>query len=123
MSKKSPETAVDPYMKGLTPLPVSEVELAFPANVKRLMPSWLDIPEEFRDYSAHGKWNTTFSDMFYVGIKNIEIKPKDGIDPAVAWNHLRCIMRSYEPKHEHKEAACAYLMSIWFEYITYEKAK
>ena len=122
MPKKSAAQIVeDHHMKGLTPLAVDDVTMAFPGSIRHLMPAWDKIPEEFRDYNAHGKWNGVFSDMFYSGAKSLKFSPKEGIDTATAWRHIRCIMGSYEPKHEHKEAACAYLMSLWFEDITYEK--
>jgi hypothetical protein len=32
-------------------------------------------------------------------------------------------MSSWEPKHEHKEAGCAYLLSEFFDDVNYKKAK
>jgi hypothetical protein len=48
---------------------------------------------------------------------------KEGIDRSVAMRHLKCIMSSWEPQHEHKTAGVAYLMSLWFEKFEYEKVK
>jgi hypothetical protein len=48
-----------------------------------------------------------------------EIKPKEGVDVDKALRHIQAIMRSYQPKHEHKEAAVAYLLSQWFDDVTW----
>lgn len=77
------------------------------------MPPYSEIPEEF--LWANGKWNEFFSDMFYSGIKDLKLNPRDGVDTRKALRHMRCVASSYEPEHEHKEAAVAYLMSLWFE--------
>jgi hypothetical protein len=91
------------------------------ASVLTIMPRYEDIPADFRQF--HNKWVRFFSDMFYVGIKIKQLKPKDGIDAAKALRHLRTIAVSFEPKHEHKEAAVAYLASQWFDDIEYEKVE
>jgi hypothetical protein len=94
----------------------------FPASVAQYMPLYSEIPDEFKRHNGT-VWNRLFSDMFYCGLTNLEAKPKDGIDADKAWTHLRVISRSFEPKHEHKEAAFAYLASQWFESATWERAK
>lgn len=99
---------------------ISDIELAFPAQVSHLMPKWEDIPGEFKRHNGT-KWNKIFSHWFFNGVKNLVMTPKDGIDSNKAFRHIRCIMGSFEPKHEHKEAAVAYLMSQWFEDITFDK--
>jgi len=43
------------------------------------------------------------------------LKSKPGIDRKAAIRHIKAIMASYAPKHEHKEAGCAYLFALWFE--------
>ena len=44
------------------------------------------------------------------------IKPiKQGISLSLALRHLGACLSSWEPKHEHKTAGVAYLMSLWFE--------
>lgn len=103
----------------MKPADLTAAEQAFRATVKHLMPKYEDIPEEFR--CGANKWVHVFSDFFYVGAKNINWKAKDGINRDKAIRHVRTIMGSCEPKHEHKAAACAYLMSLWFDDITYDK--
>jgi hypothetical protein len=44
---------------------------------------------------------------------------KEGVDGNLAFRHLSAIQRSFTPKHEHKEAAVAYLASLWFEDVDY----
>lgn len=84
------------------------------------MPSYDEIPEEFKRYS-NSKWSKFFNDMFFIGIQELELKPNKGIDKDKALNHLRLWARSFEPKHEHKEAAFAYMASIWFKDVKYKR--
>ena len=107
-----------------TVFPIAEVfdlDIAFPANVSHLMPAYEDIPREFKHGS--GKWNRLVSDWFFCGLKNLQLVPKDGTDQTKALRHIKAIIGSFEPKHEHKEAACAYLLSQWFSDATWERAK
>lgn len=77
-------------------------------------PMMAEIPDEFK---RHGGtiWNNVFSQWFYKGIKVDVFVPKKGIDKEKALMYIGALMRSWAPKHEHKEAAVAYLMSLWFE--------
>ena|ERR1017187_8061402 len=103
---------------------VDKVTQAFPAKVKHLMPEWSSIPEEF--HNGYTPYDKLFSACFYGGLSSLKLVPKEGIDQNKAWIHLRAIMGSYEPKHEHKQAAVAYLLSQWFEHaewVTKDGAK
>lgn len=94
----------------MTPIAVTGLDMAFPANVTRLMPP--DIPEEF--YRQGSEWDRIASAGFHPGWSpDIEFHMKDGIDGATAYRHLCCILRSYQPKQEDKIAAVAYLLSEW----------
>lgn len=99
---------------------ISDIQAAFPTDVSHLMPKWEEIPEEFREFRGT-PWNEIFNVWFYSGLKNMKATPKPGIDRNKAIRHIMTIMRSFEPKHEHKEAAVSFLMSEWFESITYNK--
>ena len=99
---------------------VSIIDVAFGGNIKKLLPKWEEIPEEFKNMNNSTKWNKVVSDWFFCGLKNAEWIPKDGIDSSKALAHVRAILVSFEPKHEHKEAGCAYLLNEWFEGVTYE---
>lgn len=102
----------------MNPIPVSDLEIAFPASIEKLMPKYEDIPKEFK--RGDTKWNKIMSTWFFSGLKKFDPKPKNGIDVKMAIRHLKAILGSYEPKHEHKEAAVAYLMSKWFEDAEWE---
>lgn len=65
----------------------------------------------------HGRtpYNDLFSELFFNGGK---ISFKDGVEEDFknnAWPYCRGLMRSFAPKHEHKEAVCAMLMSELLE--------
>lgn len=94
------------------PLPVDDVRLAFPSGISHLMPRYADIPDEFK--RMKNPWCEWQSKWFYGGLSSWP-KMKPGIDQVKAKRHLAAIQRSFEPKHEHKEAAVAYLASLWME--------
>lgn len=112
-----PTPEAPPFM----PLPVSGRDLAFPTSVAKHLPPWDSIPDEFKGLS--GKWNQLVTDWFFLGIKLVKVDPKPGIDAEAALRHIKYCLGSFEPKHEHKEAGVAYLLSLWFEDIQYEVAK
>ncbi len=96
------------------PTPVSDIEVAFPTEALKLMPSMEEIPKEFKLYPG-GYYNKLFSEWFYKGISRDRLPAKDGVDQSTAIRHLLCVIGSFEPQHEHKAAAAAYLMSLWIE--------
>lgn len=79
----------------------------------KLMPTWVQIPPEFR----HGKtpWNQFAAEWFFRGFSQWPFQPKPGIDHKAAVSQLNTIQRSFDPQHEHKDAAVAYLLSLWYE--------
>lgn len=104
------------------PWEVRDLDIAFPAGALERMPAWEDIPEEYRS-NSYREWPLKFwTDAFHWGIKNnVAIYPKNGIDPEKAFRHLRSIVGSFEPKHEHKMAALSYLTDKWFDSIEWER--
>lgn len=94
------------------PTKISDIDVAFPGSVRNLMPEYALIPEEFKGRS--GKWVEWQSDWFYSGLSAMP-QAKEGIDLKDAMRHLKAIQGSWEPKHEHKQAAVAYLASLWLE--------
>jgi hypothetical protein len=100
---------------------VSDVDLAFPTvNAETSwVPKYKDIPDEFR-IGRSTKWNKLFEDMFYFGVKDLKLIPKEGVDPERAYRLLQCLKGSFGLKHEHKTSAFAYLASQWFEDVYYE---
>lgn len=68
----------------------------------KISQSWLDLQE---------RW-------FFNGLPNNTVFTcKDGIDLNAALNHLAACQQSFQPKHEHKKAGVAYLMSLWFDEV------
>lgn len=92
---------------------LTAADVAFPATVRHLMPNMSDIPTDFKKWDGT-KWNKFFNDLFYCGVITDGLVPVDGIDKSKALRHLKCVAGSFEPKHEHKAAAVAYLASLWF---------
>jgi len=97
----------------MQPMEVTESELTFPTSVERFMPP--DLAGLRRDRKVSRSWDKFVGQWFYVGADAKLLIPKPGIDKAVALRHLKYIMHSYEPKHEDKVTAVAYLMGEWFE--------
>lgn len=97
------------------PKEVSQLDMAFGAagGLAKYLPAWKDIPDWF---THHGRtWaNKLISTWFFDGLNPSILVPKEGIDKNLALRHLKTCMGSFEPKHKHKEAGCAYLMSLWF---------
>lgn len=92
--------------------------LAFgPRSISDLIPKREDIPADF--WYSRTKWNKIVSDWFFCGLEEVKFFPKDGIDAEMAFQHLRAVISSWSIKHEDKEAFAAYLMSLWFDDITY----
>jgi hypothetical protein len=99
--------AADPWAK---PKPVTGLDMVFGVNaVKEFMPPMASIPDIVEG------WRRFQMEWFYGGLKDAKVTPKPGIDKGEALAHLKSIQSSFEPKHEHKVAAVAYLASRWFE--------
>jgi hypothetical protein len=100
------------------PQVISDALYAYPATVKHLMPPYEEIPEEFHYIS--NKWVRIQQRWFFDGLpEKTYFKMKEGIEGDLALRHLSAIQRSFEPKHEHKEAAVAYLMSLWMDDVVF----
>jgi len=96
----------------MLPVPeVSGLDCAF-GSIKHL-PAYEAIPEEFK--SDHNPFVKLQQKWFFTGLDGDEIKPKKGVVAGNAFAALRAIQSSYEPRHEHKQAGVAYLMSQWFD--------
>lgn len=104
------------------PSEISNLQAAFPASVRHLMPRYEDIPDDFRRHGGRGdaaKWVKAQNAWFFGGIKKSQFIRKSGVDAEKAFRHLAAIQGSFEPKHEHKEAAVAYLASPWFDDVRF----
>jgi len=81
------------------------------------MPPMEEIPDEFKGFGRN-EWCEIARTWFFSGLnKDTKVYAKDGVDADKAFRVLQAIQGSFQPKHEHKEAAVAYLMSEWFEKI------
>ncbi len=103
----------------MTPIEVTDLDMAFPAHVKNMMPD-LKSPEvqSWGKAKENKQWFELQADWFYKGLTgDVHFEVKEGIDGKKAMRHLSCIQRSFEPKHEEKELAVAYLFSLWFKSV------
>lgn len=100
----------------MKPTKVSDLEMAFPANVLHMMPAYKDIPEEFK--RGNTPQNKLIQKLFYEGGQVSWLITKPGIEKRDALRTISCILSSFEPKHEHKEAGTAILLAEWFEPFT-----
>lgn len=97
---------------------VTDLDIAWGSGALKWMPAWEDIPEEFRNMNCNTEWNEITRQWFYSGLpRSTKFVPKDGVDPEKALRAIKATLGSFEPKHEHKEAAVAYMLSCWFEKV------
>ena len=101
----------------MLPIPeVTDIDIAFPARPP--LPAWDDIPEDFRRERGDAKdWCEIVNRMFFEGgsLVDFGIVPKKGLDLKAAMRAIRVCLGSFEPKHEHKAAGVAYMLSEWFD--------
>lgn len=90
------------------------VDCAFGARLKDY-PPYESIPEEFR--RGHSPANKVVSTLFFKGGKldDFGLRLKAGVDRAAFYGALKALLSSFDPKHEHKEATCAWLVSEFTE--------
>lgn len=85
-------------------------------NIKHL-PKYDTLPEDFKHRSGN-RYVDFVSKWFSNGCTKEDIDlltAKSGIDKNKALRAIKSVLASFEPKHEHKEAGAAYLLSQWFE--------
>lgn len=102
------------------PKVIEDVALAFGGKMADLLPPYASIPDDFKHFGGRGyakPWCGFVSDWFYKGTKLSRLTPRADVDAQVAVRHAKAIMASWEPKHEHKEAGVAWLLSRWFEAV------
>lgn len=101
-----------------TPKPVDRAASVFgPRKISDYLPDYADVPEPYKRW--HGNQHVEVVERwFFRGLpEGTQFVPKPGIDAEAALAHISACMRSWEPKHEHKTAGVAYLLSEWFERI------
>lgn len=86
---------------------ITEVEHAFSTN--RLLPTWEEIPVEFK---SGNKFTMLVEALFYGSeIPSFEMEIDDSIDNELLKRCVYAHLASYAPKHEHKIAGVAYMIS------------
>jgi hypothetical protein len=87
------------------------------------MPKYDTLPADFKRHNGND-YCKAVSSWFFSGAKaspnglTIEgqtFTAKPGVDATKALRAIKAVLGSFEPKHEHKEAACAFMLSEWFE--------
>jgi hypothetical protein len=105
----------------MTPQKVTNADVAFPANVRHLMPP--NVDEIRRKRLCDPKWERFASQWFFKGADDSLLIPKQGIDKTEALRHIKCILGSFQPSHEDKDASVAYLLGEWFEPLSVQSTK
>jgi hypothetical protein len=104
-------------------------DVAF-GNVKH-MPKYEAIPEDFKRHNGN-EFCSAISKWFFKGaqkapdgiiIDGKQFTAKPGVDLSKALAAIRAVLGSFEPKHEHKEAACAFMLSEWFDIAPSQEKK
>jgi hypothetical protein len=104
----------------IKPKNVTDFDMMFGGKAMELLPKYESIPNEFKIDGTQNKWVKLTNDWFYSGLTKAEWIPQDGIDTKKALRHIKAILGSWDPKHEHKIAGCAYLASQFFKDVKYE---
>lgn len=92
----------------------------------RHMPRFYELPEPFqREWSYH-PFCRAVEKWFFSGAKRDGEKlvvgertftAKAGVDATKALRAIGAVLRSFQPKHEHKIAAAGYMLSEWFDEV------
>jgi hypothetical protein len=86
------------------------------------MPKFDTLPEEFR--RERSLFCKSAESWFFRGaaphanginIEGVAFTAKPGVDAGKALRAIKSVLSSWEPKHEHKIAACGFMLSQWFD--------
>jgi hypothetical protein len=98
-----------------TPIPdLTNIDVVF-GNIKHL-PRYETIPDRFK--RMRDPYSDFISGWFFSGRTQEDmqkLKERPGVNRGKALAAIKAILASFEPKHEHKEAGCAFLLHEWFE--------
>lgn len=102
-------------LSSLLPVPdLTKLDVVF-GNIKHL-PPYDSIPERF--HRSRDPYVDFVSGWFFGGRTKehmLKLTAREGVDRGKALAAIQSILGSFEPKHEHKEAGCAFLLHEWFE--------
>ena len=89
---------------------ITMAEVAFGLPLE-MYPRMKDIPEEHHSFYAPGA--KVAESLFYNGgnLAHHGLKLKAGVDPKKFHDVLQAALGSFAPKHEHKMAACSWLIA------------
>jgi len=88
---------------------ITDVDVAFGGG-HRYMIKRSQIPDH--------KWNKLFGDWFY-GVEDnkvLDVDPKENLTEEESQKYYlftSSVISSFSPKHQHKEAFVAYMLSLW----------
>src|SRR6185312_15389360 len=96
-------------------------DLAF-GNIRH-MPEYASLPKQFQDWHRHSfcesisQWFMKGAQVSSAGllIGNTKYTPKEGVEIGAALAAIKAILASWAPKHEHKIAACGFMLHEWFD--------
>ena len=80
------------------------------------LPAWNDIPDEFK--RSDNPYCRFIGQWFFLGLTPDDLarlRAREGVDRDKALAAIAAPVGSFKPKHQHKEAGCAYLLCEWFE--------
>jgi len=96
---------------------ITGLDCVFGVNALAWMPPMSEIPAEYRD--RNNVWNSIASKWFFDGLPaSTKFHGKKGVDEKAALRVIGATLGSFAPKHEHKEAAVAYMLASWFDKVT-----
>ena len=102
----------------VVPVEVSDVEIAFPANVKHLMPTAAEVEKVPKDLGR--KCERFAADWFHLGLDEKSSFDLQGdFDPKTVLRHIQCCLGTFESKHEDKMVGVATLVANFFARIHY----
>lgn len=93
---------------------------AFPTKWEGYMPAWKDLPHPFGSVNHQdGHDACRMAQLCFVGPlpEAIQFHAVEDISAEAAFHHIHYLLRSWEPKHEHKIGGVGYLISLWFTKI------
>lgn len=100
---------------------LNNIDVTF-GNIRH-MPIYDTLPDDFKQHNGN-VYCKAVATWFFKGAagtsERLEIgdkifTPKPGVDGPKAVAAIRAVLVSFQPKHEHKEAGCAFMLSEWFD--------
>lgn len=76
-------------------------------------PSMEDIPAPYK--TSDNPYVQLQREWLFGGIRRSRLLHRPNVDRDAAVRHLSALQESFVVSHEHKQAAVAYLMAMWFD--------